>query len=144
MSRPAGLSAMPLIVTLALAAAPASAASLTVVVQGVPRASGTVRLALAATEAAYQERAAPFRTVAAPATAPETRLVIPDLPPGRYAFRVYHYANGNGRVDTGAMGRPTEGWSASNGAAGAFGPGPWSKAAFEVRSGAQSVTVRLR
>ena len=47
-------------------------------------------------------------------------------------------------VDTGAMGRPTEGWSASNGAAGAFGPGPWSKAAFEVRSGAQSVTVRLR
>ena len=124
MSRPAGLSAMPLIVTLALAAAPASAASLTVVVQGVPRASGTVRLALAATEAAYQ--------------------VIPDLPPGRYAFRVYHDANGNGRVDTGAMGRPTEGWSASNGAAGAFGPGPWSKAAFEVRSGAQSVTVRLR
>ncbi len=124
--------------------AAASAASLTVIVEGVARPGGAIRLALAASEAAYADRAPSFRTLAAPAVAPATRIEISDLPPGRYAFRVFHDANGNGRLDTGAMGRPTEGWSASNGAAGAFGPGPWSRAAFEVRPGAQAVTVRLR
>lgn len=122
----------------------AKAASLAVIVQGVERPGGSIRLALAASEAAYADRAPSFRTLAAPAVAPVTRIEIGDLPPGRYAFRVFHDADGDGRLDTGAMGAPTEGWSASNGAAGPFGPGPWSRAAFEVRPGAQTVTVKLR
>ena len=128
----------------ALPVAPALAASLTVVVEGVSRPTGNIRLELSSSEAAYQGRAAPARAISIPARAPATRIEIPDLTPGLYAFRVHHDADGDGRLDTGAMGQPTEGWSASNGAAGPFGPGPWSKAAFQVNSGSQSVTVRLR
>lgn len=127
-----------------LAATPALSATLTVVVEGVARPTGNIRVELSASEAAYQGRAAPTRTVSIAARAPVTRIEIPDLPPGRYAFRVHHDADADGQLDTGALGRPTEGWSASNGAAGPFGPGPWSKAAFQVSSGSQSVSVRLQ
>jgi uncharacterized protein (DUF2141 family) len=37
-----------------------------------------------------------------------------DLPEGKYAVKVYHDENGNGKLDTGMFGIPKEGWGVSN------------------------------
>jgi uncharacterized protein (DUF2141 family) len=67
-----------------------------------------------------------------------------DLPPGRYAIKLYHDANGNGELDTNMMGLPTEAYGFS-GEGGSMGPPPFEKAAFEVVAGENNaVTVRLR
>src|SRR5512140_2636222 len=41
-------------------------------------------------------------------------VVFKDVKAGTYAIRVCHDENGNGKMDTGFMGKPKEGWGASN------------------------------
>jgi uncharacterized protein (DUF2141 family) len=54
---------------------------------------------------------------------PEGRHInIADLEAGRYALRIFQDLNGNGKLDTGWMGIPSEPYGFSNNAMGRFGP----------------------
>jgi uncharacterized protein (DUF2141 family) len=44
------------------------------------------------------------------------------LEPGRYAVVAFHDEDSNGKLNRGVFGQAKEGWAASNGARGAFGP----------------------
>lgn len=65
---------------------------------------------------------------------------ILDLPPGRYALAVYVDRNGNGKLDRGMFGIPSEPYGFSNGG-GAFGPPEFAEAQVEL--GAADMTIRI-
>lgn len=71
------------------------------------------------------------------------RCVFSDVAPGTYALSVHHDADGDGRVDTGLFGIPTEGLGASNDARGSFGPPSFRDAAFVYAGGELSLRVRV-
>lgn len=68
---------------------------------------------------------------------------IKGLKPGRYAIKVYHDVDGDGRMNTNAFGIPTEPYAASNNAPSTMGPPNWSDAAFEVTAdgAVQSIVI---
>ncbi|MCK7593475.1 DUF2141 domain-containing protein [Pseudomarimonas salicorniae] len=108
--RPALIAAL-----LALAAAPLDAATLAVEVQGIAAQSGQLSLALYGSEAGWKGEAKPVdRRVGKPDGSSALRFTFVNLPPGRYAVRVAHDENGNGKLDTNFIGIPKEGVGSSN------------------------------
>jgi uncharacterized protein (DUF2141 family) len=61
----------------------------------------------------------------------DLKIVIHDLPAGLYAIASYHDENGNGKLDTSALGIPEEGYGFSNDARGLFSPPKFSEAIVE-------------
>ena len=66
---------------------------------------------------------------------------IKGLQPGRYALKVYHDVNGDGRMNTNAFGIPTEPYAASNNAPANMGPPVWADAVFEVGADGATQTI---
>ena len=60
------------------------------------------------------------------------RLVLRDLPPGRYAVNAFHDENGNGDLDTNFIGVPSEGYGFANDPDTSFGPADFDAAAVDV------------
>jgi uncharacterized protein (DUF2141 family) len=44
----------------------------------------------------------------------ETQVIFRNLKPGKYAVRLFHDANNNGKLDTDFLGMPKESWGCSN------------------------------
>ena len=63
------------------------------------------------------------------------------VPPGRYAVAVLHDANGNGRLDTNALGMPTERWGISVVEAPRLRAPRFEEAAFDL--GAEPLRLRI-
>jgi uncharacterized protein (DUF2141 family) len=86
---------------------------------------------------------APTRAVAHERLRPEGRRVTCTFrghAPGTYAISAFHDENGNGKLDTGLFGIPSEGWGTSRNATGSMGPPSWADARFRYAGG----SVRLR
>jgi uncharacterized protein (DUF2141 family) len=56
----------------------------------------------------------------------------------------FHDENGNGKLDTGLFGIPTEGVCASNGATGSMGPPRFEDAKVRIAGGPTIVPVRMK
>lgn len=69
-------------------------------------------------------------------------VVLKNLPQGPLALSLYQDANGNGKLDTNAMGMPTEPYGFSNNAFGQFGPPKFEQAVLTPTAGVP-VKVRL-
>ena len=113
------------------APAPSGAASATLVVEveGLKDDQGKLHASLYASEEGFPtkpEKA--LRHVDAPIVAGKARVVFEGLPPGGYAVAAYHDENGDGKLDTGFLGIPTEGLASSNDAKGFMGPPSFEKA----------------
>lgn len=65
------------------------------------------------------------------------------LPAGEYAIALFHDLNGNGRLDTGRFGIPTEPVAFSNDAEGIMGPPPYGKCRFRLDKDT-TVVIHLR
>jgi uncharacterized protein (DUF2141 family) len=65
------------------------------------------------------------------------------LPAGVYAVACFHDENGNGKLDTGLFGIPTEGTVVSNHAKGFMGPPSFDAAKFSLPSGARELVLRM-
>ena len=89
-----------------LATGLAGAADLTIQVDDVKAATGSVLVAVFNSEGTFLKAAA--KSGGAPATLNGTTVVIGDLPEGDYAFAVYHDANANGKMDRNLLGIPIE------------------------------------
>ena len=79
----------------------------------------------------------------APVSGPTAEINFENLPPGQYAFRLFHDVNGDGRMDTNPFGMPTEPFAFSNNARGQFGPAGWAAAAFTLNAGANVQTINV-
>jgi uncharacterized protein (DUF2141 family) len=59
-------------------------------------------------------------------------VTIDSLPPGDYAFGIFHDENQNNEIDKNWMGIPSEGFAFSNNAMGSFGPPSYTQAKFTI------------
>ena len=126
-----------------LVASPAAAADLAVKVQGVRSDTGhlfvAVQTPLAAGEFPYAEEL--FAGTHQQAREGAMRFVFHDLPPGRYAVSVFHDENGNGEIDLGAAGIPTEGYGFANNPSSQVGPPSFEEAAVTIGDASAKVTI---
>ena len=132
------------LLTLAITApAAALADTLTITVTGVRDDKGTVRAAIYDNEASFPKLGEARAAAIVKAAAGEIRLVIENLPPGRYAVAAFHDENDNGKLDRDSLGIPTEGYGFSNDARGSFGPPKFAQAAFQLGGKAQAISLAL-
>ncbi len=73
----------------------------------------------------------------------QARCDFEDIPPGRYALAVVHDENMNGKLDTNALGFPTEGYGFSNDAKAWFGAPSFSDAGFQYNGQNLEMTISL-
>ena len=71
-------------------------------------------------------------------------LVFEDVEPGVYAVSAVHDVDGNGRMNTGAFGKPTEPYGFSNNARKMFGPAEWNAACFKVEGEMMLIHLSVR
>ncbi|MEM1176292.1 MAG: DUF2141 domain-containing protein [Pseudomonadota bacterium] len=122
----------------------ANAADLDVSVTDIDLSEGTIELALFDNETAWKGSGDAVRTARIEVTGDTVSTSFYDLPPGRYAIKLFHDANSNGKMDTNSLGLPKEGYGFS-GKGGRFGPPKFAKASFEIVDGTDNtVEIRLR
>ena len=123
------------IMTLAgLVALPASAADLTIEVHGVRSGAGHLFVAVH-TQREGEElpyAAGMFAGTLQQAREGSMRFVFLDLPAGRYAVQGFHDENGNGELDSSALGIPTEGYGFANDPPSQFGPPIFEEVAVTI------------
>ncbi len=113
-------------VAAALLAAVSSAETLTVTVEGTRSASGTVRAGL------YDATGKRIAAKMVAAAVGDVVLRFEGVAGGTYAVKVFHDENGDGDLNTGLFGIPTEGYGFSNRASGRFGPPDFDKMSITV------------
>jgi uncharacterized protein (DUF2141 family) len=124
-------------------AAPAHAIDMEVEVSGLTQTEGRVMVGVFSDAGTWLKKSITGASVEA-SQQKEGRVLVKlqDLPEGSVGLSVFHDVNGNGRLDSNAMGMPKEPYGFSNNAAGVFGPPKFEKAQFEVKAGAR-VAVQL-
>ena len=121
----------------------ASGATVTVLVVGMHSSKGQVQCLLYAGGVGFPGK--PDKAVAkliVPISDQAATCAFPNLAPGDYAIELFHDENGNGKLDTGFMGIPSEGFGASNDAPEKFGPPKYADAKFQV-TGDQTLTIHM-
>jgi uncharacterized protein (DUF2141 family) len=119
-------------------------AVLSVRFEGLRSPRGAVMVALFDNEAAYAKGAAPLRVAKISAVGADIRVTFADLKPGAFAIKAFHDLNGDGKLDMGLFGIPTEPVAFSNDARATTRPPSWAQAAFTALAGASTQTINLR
>jgi uncharacterized protein (DUF2141 family) len=148
---PPALATGPAIATVPVAApapeqAPTTAGAtltLTVVLDGLASDAGTAAIAVYDTSAAYEALQEPVRKARLQIVDRRCTWTVEALPPGDYAVTAYHDLDGDGELDKGAFGIPSEPYGFSNGARGKLGPPAW-KAVRVSLTGDTRLRVPLR
>ncbi len=118
------------------------AADLTIQIEDVKSATGTLMVALYNSPETFLKK--PLTGVAVKAKQDSNTVVIKDLPAGEYAFAVYHDVNQNAKMDTNVLGIPTEDYGFSNNALGKMGPPSFVAAKFAVPESGMTTSLSLR
>lgn len=129
-----------LAVLLLATAAPAIAASLEIVVEGIASTHGSLRVAIYDSSDRFMKDAVTARTVTV--AAGTAKLRFDGLAPGEYAVAVHHDLDGNGRVDTNLLGIPTEP-TAFSGTPSGMGPPSWNRARFALTEPGTTLQIRF-
>jgi uncharacterized protein (DUF2141 family) len=96
-----------------LFALPAQAANLSVHLEGVRAAGGTLYVTVQTREQFMQDNGTAGTVIAAPREGAHDFSY--DVPPGDYAVSVWHDDNGNSRFDMSESQMPLDGWAMTNG-----------------------------
>lgn len=116
-------------------------ANFTLVVDGLSKQKGALRIAIFNSEYDYPDSPTVAEIIRVEDTLVEWR--VNNLAYGNYAIAVYHDANENGELDTNFLGIPTERYGFSNGARGKFGPATWDQAKFTISHRLESHRITL-
>lgn len=125
----------------ALLAPVASATDLTLSVEGIKKAQGTITLGLF-DEATYNGDGA-VNGANLKVEGDAVSVTFENLEPGEYAVRLYHDVNDDGKMNTNPFGMPTEPYAFSNDAKGRFGPAKWEAAKFTVTAEGGTHTITM-
>lgn len=128
-----------------LSAAGVRAGELKLELDGKGIAGNQVRIAIYSADASEQFPSDEkfYRGVVSEATSDRLIVVVPDLPPGKYAVAAYVDNNKNGRQDKNFLGVPKEIYGISNDVRGAFGPPDFAEAAFDIGENTVTKTIHL-
>lgn len=143
LSKPAFRIASPLLLTAFIVSAGATSANeLTIEIQGVTEAKGSVYVALYDKADTWMKKA--IKAQGTVATTGKTVIVFKDLPEGDYAFSAFHDVDGDKKMARNAMGMPTEPWGFSKDAMGMFGPPSFDEAKVKVPAGGAVTVMTLK
>ena len=117
---------------------------ITVVVEGVRNDQGSVRCGMYNSPVGFREPGKEWKGVAAPISGGKATCVFDDVPPGSYAVAVFHAEHNETQLETGAFGRPKQGYGFSRDASGTFGPPSFDAAAYKYPGGPSNWTVHLQ
>lgn len=122
----------------------ARAADLTIHVEGVLAAGGTLRLGLY-DEARYpDDNSKPIASADVPAIAGETLITLHGVPPGVYAIQTFQDINSNNKMDTSWIGLPLEPFGFSLDAKPFLSKPSFDAVKFTVADGNNSQTLHLQ
>lgn len=111
----------------------AKAETLTIVIEDIREAEGTLQIQVLAGQAQFDGDGVAAQFLKS-AVAGSMTFVAADLPSGEYAIRVMHDVNGNDDLDANFVGMPTEPYAFSNNAKGRFGPAKWEDVRFVLEN----------
>ena len=120
----------------------AQAARVTVTVDGIRSTEGVILVAVFDGAATFLKKALQGQSVMA--HAPSVTLIFENLQPGRYAMSAFHDRNGDGKLDRGVFGIPTEPYGFSRDARAAMGPPVFADAVFEIPADGISLVIHLK
>jgi uncharacterized protein (DUF2141 family) len=122
----------------------ASAARISVTIQGVHSAQGSVFVGLYATPSKFLNGTQNDAMRRVPASTGPMTVVFDNLPPGTYAVGAYHDENGNEHLDTNFLGLPEEGYALSNGVRAVTSKPTFQQAAFTVGDQGAAIALHIR
>ena len=134
--------ALSTLIAAGLMTAPAALASdLTVTVEGIEKAQGTIMLGLF-DEATYEDSGS-IQGANLKVDGARVTVTFEGLAPGEYAVKLFHDVNDDGEMNTNPFGMPTEPFAFSNDARGRFGPAKWDAAKFTVSADGTTHTITM-
>lgn len=113
---------------------------LSVTVENVQSAEGTVRIGLFTNEEEFLTTT--LRNGDLDVQGSTSTYVFKGLPKGTYAISLFHDENGNGELDSNFMGIPKEPYAFSNNAKGMFGPPSFEECKFQLEY-SMAITIKL-
>jgi len=122
----------------------ATAADLTIRIQGVRASKGDIYLGVFASPANWPDGDRAEHPGKWPAQKGTMTVVLRGLPPGRYAAVGYHDENGNGELDTNLIGIPKEGYMFSNDLHPKFSAPRFEEAAFTLPPEGTTITITVQ
>jgi uncharacterized protein (DUF2141 family) len=122
----------------------ASAARISVTIQGVHSAQGSVFVGLYATPSKFLNGTQNDAMRRVPASTGPITVVFDNLPAGTYAVGAYHDENGNDHLDTNFLGLPEEGYALSNGVRAVTSKPTFQQAAFTVGDQGAAIGLHIR
>jgi uncharacterized protein (DUF2141 family) len=122
----------------------ASAARISVTIQGVHSAQGSVFVGLYATPSKFLNGTQNDAMRRVPASTGPMTVVFDNLPAGTYAVGAYHDENGNEHLDTNFLGLPEEGYALSNGVRAVTSKPTFQQAAFTVGDQGAAIALHIR
>jgi uncharacterized protein (DUF2141 family) len=128
-----------------VSAAPAetAVAKLTIEFSNIAEPKGQLMIAIFDSQDAYDGRGKPVKSMIVPVDAAAESVEVEGLAAGRYAFKLVHDVDGDGKMATNPFGMPTEPFAFSNNARGNMGPAKWDAASFDV-AGATTQNIAFR
>ena len=139
MTRTASIAAL---IAASLTTAPiAFASDLTVNVEGIEQAQGSIMLGLF-DEATYNGDGA-VNGANLKVDGDSVSVTFEGLEPGEYAVRLYHDLNDDGEMNTNPFGMPTEPFAFSNDAKVRFGPAKCDAAKFSLSADGTTHTIKM-
>jgi uncharacterized protein (DUF2141 family) len=105
---------------------------LVVNISGMQNSNGKVNFALYNSSSSFNDPTQTYREIFSNAQINSMTVTIDSLPPGDYAFGIFHDENQNNEIDKNWMGIPSEGFAFSNNAMGSFGPPSYTQAKFTI------------
>jgi uncharacterized protein (DUF2141 family) len=125
---------------------PQPAEYIEITITGFPNTNGHVRVALYNSSSSFNKPEQAFKELDTEVTGTSVIIKMDSIPPGEYAFGVFHDANNNQSLDQNLLGIPTEGFAFSNNAMGTFGPPSYNQCKFTLAEKSfvnQSVSLRF-
>ena len=119
----------------------ANAAELTVIISGATPAKGQFLVSVFNSQVNWMKNSHMQDVVAV--TSDGSGRAALDVPPGSYGIAIIHDANGDGKINTNALGIPTEAFGFSNNAKAGFGPPGFRRAVFDVAATGTAITIQL-
>ncbi len=136
----AGTTALATVAAALLTSVSALAADLSIQVDAIRQATGTLQLAVYSSEASFRKQA--VREMRLPATEGTMAIKVTDLPPGEYAVMLFQDINGNDKLDSNMLGIPKEPWGGSVQRSVMGAPG-WADTRFELPAAGKVLTIRV-
>jgi uncharacterized protein (DUF2141 family) len=121
-----------------------STGALSIHLVGLRNAQGQVGCLLFGSERGFPgESGKAQQRVWCPIAGSQATCAFDPIPAGTYAVSCFHDENGDGNMDRGLFGIPTEGWVVSNHARGFMGPPSFSAAKFSFSGEPTVMTLRM-